>query len=125
MKISVGKLEVLDSGVVLSPNDSSIKFELAHGEEEIIITVRFEKRTDTDEKGKPIDTSRAHLVSDSEMEIVLKGWDDSLGVAPSETWELGSIGSRKLKLQMRIHGIKTAHGTQRMFAYTWLLGDSI
>lgn len=125
MKISVGEHEVLDSGVVLSPHDSPIKFELVHNQEELTITVSFLESTEKDDKGKSIDTSKMSLVSDSEMNIVLNGWNSPLGVATTDYWDIGTIGGRKLRFIMRISGIKMDDGIHRMFAYTWLLGDPL
>ena len=125
MTIKVGDYDVLDNGVVLSVNNLPIHFNFENEGEEVTLTITFSSDIPKDENGNERALFDSRVVSGQVMNITLRGWDNPLGTTVNEPLFVGSIGGRELKLLFRSYGMGSDKPMSRMFAYTWLLGDSV
>lgn len=116
MQIKCSSYNVLETGSVISFKDRPIEMIFTEGDHDFIFRFHFKR----DKKDR---SERAEFatVSQYELEIYLFNCNRAFGIGTLEPLEMGYLYNRKLYLSYRVFSL--ADSPEKLFTYTWYLGD--
>ena len=107
--VESGPTEVIDYGTIISFAGNPISLHY----KELGISIVFEFRTDTDNRGTYVDSS---MPEEGTLRLALYNFDDRFGAGTTKPMRIGKFENRRLYLQLRVYslagtGDKTLHYT--------------
>jgi len=116
--MSVGELDVLESGSVIGGYEEPIEFVLDDGDG--ALTVRFVFKDDDTCADGQVEPARERRTD--KFIAALINFNNPLGTSAKEPLEVGVYDDRVLYFKYFIFGTK---GGSKLVHYTWLLGESV
>jgi hypothetical protein len=116
MKIKSGNYEVFNSGTVISFEHEPVTFNLADD-----LQIRLAFKDDIDNKeGHCIEFNP---ISNSELEIILINFNNSLGTGNQVPLQVGTLNNKLLYLNFRVYTLNV--NTNKTIHYCWYLGKEV
>ena len=116
MQIKCSTYNVSETGSVITFKDNPLEMIFKEREKEFIFRFYFKR----DKKDR---TERAEFsqINQYELEIFLYNCNRAFGIGTLEPLEMGYLYNRKLYLSYRVFAL--ADSPEKLFTYTWYLGD--
>ncbi len=116
MKIKSGNYEVFDAGTVISFELEPVTFYLADD-----LKIRLSFKDDIDKKEGHC--MEFNPISNSELEIILINFNNSLGTGNTVPLQVGTLNNKLLYFNFRVFTLNV--NTNKTIHYCWYLGEEV